>query len=74
MLFIITKFQRVISHKMNIIQNSFAKVYLDRNRKKVEINWLSEPAKEDYSFLMNMVERLMNKHQIQQLIQNNLHS
>lgn len=71
-LYLPTKFST--TDKMNTIQHSFAEVYLDRNRKKVEINWLQEPDQEDYSFLMNTVKRLMDKHRIQQLIQNNLHS
>jgi hypothetical protein len=54
---------------MQSFENPFAKVHLDRPRKRLEIEWLEKPAHKDYSFMMSMVQRLMDKHQIQYLIE-----
>ncbi len=59
---------------MSFQQPSFAQVRLDRRHKKLEIHWLAKPAQKDYLFLMNVVKKLMEKHQIQQLVENNLDS
>ena len=54
---------------MQPIQNIFAKVRLDRKHKRLEICWLYEPQLQEFDFVMKMVNRLMDKHQIQHLIQ-----
>jgi hypothetical protein len=70
-LFLYKKVRYFSSHDimMQPFESPFAKVHLDRTRKRLEIEWLGDPANKDYSFMMAMVQRLMDKHQIQYLIQ-----